>query len=264
MAPKDIDSAIILKTIRPYWKTRTVTASRVLDRIALVLDYATTSGLRSGDNPARLTRASLPEQSTLVKVKHLPAMEFEEVPAFLATLRTHDTDLARALEFLILTTSRTKEVRFATWSEIDFAERIWTRPAANMKGGRNHVVPLSDRMIEILRATPRGPTNDRIFPYSESAFGRLLKQAKRPDVKAVPHGFRSSFKQWTRKRTRFPRDVVEIQLDHKIAKAVEDAYARDAEMFEERVALVNAWSTFCTSLPEAKGDNVVAIGEGRR
>jgi len=133
-----------------------------------------------------------------------------------------------------------------------------------MKGGRDHVVPLTDRMIEILRATSPGGPRDRIFPYSSTAFVRLLKRAKDKDVAATPHGFRSSFKQWTRKRTRFPRDVVEIQLDHKIAKAVEDAYARDAEMFEERVALVNAWSVFCTSPPEAKSDNVLAIGERGR
>jgi integrase len=264
LSPADIDSSIIMQMIEPHWKRRTVTASRVLDRIGLIFDYAKTKGYRTGDNPARETRAALPDRATLTEVKHFPAMPPEGVPSFLATLRTHDTDLARALEFHILTTSRPKEVRFATWSEIDFAERLWTRPANHMKGGRIHIVPLTDRMIEILRATSPGGPRDRIFPYGVNAFGHFLDRVKPKDVEATPHGFRSSFKQWTRKRTRFPRDVVEIQLDHKIAKAVEDAYARDAEMFEERVALVNAWSTFCTSPPEAKGDNVVAIGEGRR
>jgi integrase len=264
LAPADIDSGMVMRLIEPLWKAKTITASRILDRIALVMDYAKTHGFRTGDNPARETRAALPDQATLVTVKHFPAMPLEEIPAFLIALRTHDTDLARALEFMILTTSRPKEVRFATWNEIDFAERLWTRPADHMKGGRIHIVPLSDRMIEVLRATSPGKPKDRIFPYSATSFVRILARVKRKDVEATPHGFRSSFKQWTRKRTRFPRDVVEIQLDHKIAKAVEDAYARDAEMFEERVTLVNAWSMFCTAPPEGKSDNVVAIGERGR
>jgi integrase len=200
----------------------------------------------------------------LVTVKHYPAMPFEDVPTFLATLRTHDTDLARALEFLVISTSRGREVLLATWSEIDFAERIWTRPADHMKGGRDHIVPISDRMIEILHAVVPGAPHERIFPYTRQSFRNLLGRVKRPEVQATPHGFRAGFKQWTRKRTRFSRDVVEVQLDHRIDKAVESAYARDAENFDERIALVNAWSVFCTSPPEATADNVVAIGDRGR
>jgi integrase len=266
LAPADIDSAVVMRLIEPHWKVRTVTASRVLDRIGMVLDWATTSGYRVGDNPCRLVRAALPSQAKITTVKHYPAMPFDDVPAFLVELRTVDSLTARALELLILSTSRTGEVLLATWSEFNFAERLWTRPADHMKSRRVHTVPLSDRMVEILRALPppiEGLSDNRVFPMHRAIFGFLLKRMGRAG--ATPHGFRSSFKQWTRKRTRFPRDTVERQLDHKIAKATEESYARDAEMFEERIALVNAWSTFCcTPPPEEKADNVVAIGEPLR
>jgi integrase len=264
LAPQDIDSAVVMRLIEPLWKVKTETAGRILDRIGMVLDWATTSGYRRGDNPCRLVRAALPSQSKITTVKHYPAMPFEDVPAFLLDLHTIDSVAAPALELLILSTSRPREVLLATWSEFDFAERLWTRPPDHMKSGKVHAVPLTERMIEILRALPpplEGP-QDRIFPMHRGVFSILLKRMKREG--ATPHGFRSSFKQWTRKRTRFPRDTVERQLDHKIADDTENAYARDAEMFEERIALVNAWSNFCTTPPEEKTNNVVAMGESLR
>jgi integrase len=193
-------------------------------------------------------------------------MPFEDVPAFLAELRSIDSLAARALELLILSTSRTREILLATRSEFNLSERLWTRPANHMKSGRVHTVSLSDRMVEILQALPppiTGEPQERAFPFHHATFSLLLKRMNRKE--ATPHGFRSSFSQWTRKRTRFARDVVERQLDHKIEDSTEGAYARDAEMFEDRIALVNAWSTFCcTPPPEEKADNVVAIGEPLR
>jgi integrase len=262
LSPADIDSAIVMRLIEPLWKTKTVTAGRVLDRIGMVLDWATTSGYRSGDNPARLVRTALPSQTKITTVKHFAAMPFEDVPAFLVELRAINSLAARALELLILSAGRSRETRLATRSEFDLSERVWTRPADHMKSGRVHAVPLSDRMVEILQALPPGDPEEKAFPFHHATFSLLLKRMNRLD--ATPHGFRSSFKQWTRKRTRFARDVVERQLDHKIDANTEGAYARDAEMFEDRVALVNAWSTFCCTPPEAPADNVVAIGEPLR
>ena len=123
LAPSDIDSATVMKLITPLWSTKTVTASRVLDRIGMVLDYAATCGYRSGDNPARLTRSALPKQARLTTVENFAALPFERMPEFMAALRSVENSItARALELLVLTASRTRELKLATWSEIDWIE----------------------------------------------------------------------------------------------------------------------------------------------
>jgi integrase len=263
LAPADIDSAIVMKVIEPIWKTKTVTASRVLDRVAMVLDYATTSGYRFGDNPARLTRSALPKQSKITTIEHYPAMPFDRVPAFMTTLRAHDSISARALEMLVLAAARTEELRLATWSEIKWKERKWDRPAAHMKGGEDHTVPLCDRAIEILRAMPPGEPADIIFPVGKHAIGRLMDKLKPDDVEAVVHGFRSSFRQWAATRTNYADHICEMALAHKIPDAVMKAYKRKAEPFEKRARLMREWASYCSKpapAAAATGSNVVAIG----
>jgi integrase len=265
IAPADIDSATVMKVVQPMWKPRTVTASRVLDRIAMALDYAAASGFRSGDNPARAIRSALPKQSEIAPAEHHPALLFERVPEFMAALRAHDSITARALEMLVLTASRTNEVRAATRSEIDFSGRKWNRPAENMKGSEPHTVPLCDRAIEILRAIPPGEPEERIFPVGNRAMDRLTKRLKPADVEAVPHGFRSSFRQWCAARTNYPDHICEMALAHKVSDAVVKAYKRKAEPFEKRVRLMQQWAEFCNKpapAVAAEGSNVVAIGAG--
>jgi integrase len=266
LAPADIDSAIVMKVIEPIWTTRTVTASRILDRIGMVWDFAKTSGYCSGDNPARAIRTALPKQGKITKVEHFPAMPFDRIPTFMAAVRADNSTTARALELLILTASRTSEVRLAKWSEIDFAGRKWNRPASRMKGNEDHVVPLSDRAVALLRSLPPGNPEDRIFPISEHGIERVLKKHRPADVEAVAHGFRSTFRQWTAERTSFPDHVAEQALAHRIPEAVVRAYKRRAEVFDRRRRLMDEWSRYCSAKPApavaVAGSNVVALGAG--
>src|SRR5271166_2386107 len=117
LSPGEIDSALVMKVVEPHWKTRTVTMGRTLDRVAMVWDFAKTSGYCSCDNPARATRSALPKQSKITAIEHYAAMPFDRVPAFMAALRAHDSIAARALELLVLAAARTEELRLATWSE---------------------------------------------------------------------------------------------------------------------------------------------------
>jgi len=262
LSPGEIDSALVMKVVEPHWKTRTVTMGRTLDRVAMVWDFAKTSGYCSCDNPARATRSALPKQSKITAIEHYAAMPFDRVPAFMAALRAHDSIAARALELLVLAAARTEELRLATWSEINWKERTWNRPAAHMKGGEDHTVPLCDRAIEILRAVPPGESGDRIFPIGKHAIRRLMEGLKPADVEAVPHGFRSSFRQWAATRTNYPDHICEMALAHKIPDAVMKAYKRKAEPFEKRVRLMREWASYCCKPTPvaAEGSNVVTMG----
>jgi hypothetical protein len=150
LAPAAIDSAMVLKFIQPLWLTKTKTAARVLNRIETVLDFATTSGLRSGDNPARQTQTALPKPGKISTVNSFAALPYDEMAALMQKLATRDEFATTALRFLILTTARSGEVRGACWPEIHFDKRLWIVPGSRMKSGREHRVPLSDAALSIL------------------------------------------------------------------------------------------------------------------
>ena len=249
LAPSDIDSATVMKLITPLWSTKTVTASRVLDRIGMVLDYAATCGYRSGDNPARLTRSALPKQARLTTVENFPALPFERMPEFMAALRGVDSLTARALELLILTASRTRELRLATWSEIDWGEKKWNRPGSHMKGGEDHTAALCDRAIEALRVIGPGAPDALILPTGYHLINRLVKRLTPPGVEATTHGFRSSFKQWATTRTNYPDHISEMALAHKVSEGVVKAYKRKAEPYERRCRLMKQWAEFINVPP---------------
>jgi integrase len=251
LAPSDIDSATIMKLVTPIWTTRTVTAGRVLDRVGLILDYATTCGYRHGDNPARLTRAALPKQARLVTVENFPALPFERMQEFMAALRGVDTHATHALELLILTASRTNELLLATWSEIDWAERKWNRPAAHMKGREDHTAPLCDRAVELLHTIGPGAPDALIVPTGSHAINRLVKKLTPAGLVATVHGFRSSFRQWATTRTNYPDHIIEMALAHKVSDAVIKAYKRRAEPYERRCRLMKQWAEFVNMLPSA-------------
>ncbi len=151
---------------------------------------------------------------------------------------------------LALTASCTEEVRLATWSEINWKERKWNCPASHMKGGEDHAVPLSDRAIEILRALGAGEPDALIFSIGKRNIGRLMERLKPEGVEAVPHGFRSSFRQWAATRTNYPDHICEMALAHKVPDAVVKAYRRKAEPFEKRVRLMQQWAVFCSRSDE--------------
>jgi integrase len=258
-----VDTALVLKVVEPIWKTKTATANRVRNRIENVLGWATASGYRSGDNPAKWRghlAAVLPAKAQIAKVEHHRAMPYSEVPAFVAALAKHKGNDARALEFLILTAARSGEVTHARWSEIDFDKKVWTIPAERMKGRKVHSVPLVDRAIEILRTLLR--EGDLIFVGSRKghALGDKMLAAliAAEGYDAVVHGFRSSFRTWCAERTSFPRELAEEALAHTVGNDVERAYRRTA-LLEKRRKLMDAWATFATSDPAKTGDNVVEL-----
>ena len=257
----NIDTGLVLKVLEPIWNAKPETASRLRGRIERVLAWATTRGYRVGDNPARWTGhldELLPKRSKIRAVKHHPALPFDELPAFMAELRKREGISARGLEFTILTAARTGEVIGATWSEIDFATKTWTIPAQRMKAGKPHRVPLSDRAVAILDALPHEDGNEFVFiggkakaPLSNMAMLELMK-GMRPGY--VPHGFRSTFRDWAAERTNYPNHIVEKALAHTVADKVEAAYRR-SDLFEKRRKLMDAWAGFCAA-PKTMGDLV--------
>jgi integrase len=255
LAVDDIATAHIVRVLQPIWKEKPETASRVRGRIEKVLGWATVRGFRSGDNPARW-RGHLQElfaaKGKVRPVEHHAAMSFTDVPAFMADLRSRNSLSARALEFTVLTAVRTGETIGATWDEIDFAAKVWTIPAARMKAGKAHRVPLSNRAAEILASVPR--EGEHIFPLSNMAMLELLR-GMRPGT--TVHGFRSSFRDWAAERTSYPNHVAEAALAHTIGDKVEKAYRR-RDLFEKRRRLMSDWAQWCAR-PAPTGATVTSI-----
>ncbi len=264
MSVSDIDLSDILAVLEPIWTEKTETATRLRQRLEYILNWATVSGYREGDNPARWSGhldAILPKPAKLKKIKHYKALPWRQMGEFMASLREREGMAARALEFLILTATRSGEVRLATWDEIDFENRIWTIPAERMKAGKEHRVPLSDDAIALLEALPRFEGSPYIFPaprggpLSDMSISAVCRRMK---VEAVPHGFRSSFRDWCAESTNYPRDVAEMALAHTVGNSVEAAYRR-GELLDKRRHLMEAWARFCRQ--EAMSDNVTPIAK---
>jgi integrase len=251
-----IDKTLVLKVLQKdsFWQIKTRTAGRVRGRIESILDYAKVQGWRAGENPAgwdgNLEHA-LPATSSIAPTKHHNALAFAEVHNFVSVLRARNDMAARALEFLILTATRTGEVIGARWSEIDLSAKTWTIPAARMKTGRKtgkeHRIPLCDRAIAILQALPREA--DFVFfgsrknkPLSHDAFNQLQKRMKRREF--TVHGMRSTFRDWAAEKTTYPNHVVEMALAHAIGNKVEAAYRR-GDLFEQRRQLMGDWARYC-------------------
>jgi integrase len=245
-----IDTALVLKVLKPIWETKTKTAVDVRSRIELVLNWAKIHGYRDGENPARwkghLDNA-LPKPSKVTKVKHHPAMPYAALPGFLAELRNRTAIGAGPLEWTILAASRSDETLGAEWSEIDFEKRVWTIPAPRMKADADHRVPLTDRMMEILKGQPHDgkfifPGQHRSKKISGASMWYLLRGIRLSSE--TVHGFRSSFRDWAAEQTAYPSDVIEMALAHKIANKVEAAYRR-GDLFEKRRQLMADWAVFC-------------------
>lgn len=251
-----IGTADVLEVLTPIWQTIPETASRVRGRIEAVLDAAKAQGLRSGENPAAWRghlKGLLPARQKLARGHH-GAMRWQDVPAFIVALRLRDGLASLALEFLIYTATRSGEVRGACWAEIDIGEGIWTIPAARMKAGKVHRVPLPVRALAILETvTPLRRDDDLIFPGQ--SIGRPLSDMtlaavlKRMNVKgATPHGFRSAFRDWAGDTTPHPRELIEEALAHVVGNAVERAYRR-SDALEKRRALMDDWAACLATAP---------------
>jgi integrase len=230
-----IDMALVLKVLQPIWETKTETASRVRNRIELVLDWATVSGYREGDNPARWRGRLdkiLPTPSKVHRKEHHDALPYREVPAFMAELYQRKGNTYRALTFTVLTAVRTNEVCLTTAADFDLSAATWTISGDRMKGGREHRVPLSAPALALV--------DDAIAYTSKDAMGKVIKNLRPVTV----HGFRSSFRDGAAEQTSFPGEVVEMALAHAIPNAVEAAYRR-GDLFEKRKQLMDEWAAFC-------------------
>jgi integrase len=270
----------VLQVLHPIWADRTETASRLRGRIEAVLSWATVSGHRAGDNPARWAgnlKELLPAPSKIKTQSNQPALSLDDAPLWFAAIKAREGFGARALEFSALTAARSGEVRGANWSEIDFARAIWVIPAERMKMGREHRVPLSSAAVRLLEAVPRLEGSNLIFPSSKggqlsdmtlSATMRRVHEAeieagrpgfldrvsKRP---AVPHGLRSTFRDWVAEHTNFPGEMAEVALAHRISNAVEAAYRR-GDMIEKRRKMMDRWANFTTGT--ILDNSVISLG----
>jgi integrase len=248
---------------RRFWESRTETAARLRSRIELVLDWCKGRGYRSGENPAAWRGnldAQLPKPTKLKKVVHHPAVSLDGVSGFMNELRHRDGIAARALEFLILTAARSGEVRGMTWSEVDLGAGVWTIPGARMKAGREHRIPLSTPALVTLNGLPRLDGVPYVFPAPRAATlsdMSLLAVMRRMGRTEVPHGFRSTFRDWAAERTAYPSELAEMALAHTISGKVEAAYRR-GDMLERRRQMMMDWARFC-DVPAARSPSIVSI-----
>ena len=254
---RDIGLPQMLAVLEPIWRVKTETASRLRGRLESVLDWATTRGYRDGPNPARWKGHLdnvLPAPSAVANAGHHAALQLDEMGAFMAALRSQAGLAAKALEFAILTAARSGEVRGAQWSEFDLDAGVWTIPGERMKAGKEHRVPLSSDARKVLRSLPREASTNLVFASPRGGMlsdMSLTAVLRRMGVEAVPHGFRSTFRDWCAERTNYPREAAEMALAHAIGDKVEAAYRR-GDLFNERVKMMSDWAAFC-SRTETKG-----------
>jgi integrase len=245
----EIGTEHVLSVLTPIWGTKNETASRLRGRIERVLDAASAKGFRRDANPARW-KGHLDHLLPARPKKHLrghhAALPVDALPAFMERLRSLRSVSARALEFCILTAARSGEVTGMDWSEVDLEKALWTIPAARMKAGREHRVPLSERALEILQDMKK--LGGRfVFPGSDPAAGlsnmSMTMVVRRMGVETTVHGFRSTVRDWAGDRTDFAREVAEAALAHVVGDETERAYRR-SDALEKRRALMDSWADY--------------------
>ncbi|WP_221793428.1 tyrosine-type recombinase/integrase [Aquisediminimonas sediminicola] len=245
-----IDGPMVRELLLPIWLEKPETARRVRQRVKGVLDWATTKGLRTSLDLSGLSKG-LPRQPK--SDNHFAAMDYENIPDFCATLKAAPETIGRlALLFTIYTAARSGETRGATWEEINLEAKQWTIPAERMKAGKEHIVPLSEPALAILKRMHEARTgikSDPLFPgnlgkpLSDMTLSKILRDM---ELKVTVHGFRSSFKDWAVESTSFPDAVSEAALAHMDTNRVRAAYRR-TDFLKMRVDLMAAWATHCGS-----------------
>ena len=274
----EVSTEDVLRILRPIWTSKTETASRLRSRIELILSYAKAMKWRQGENPAMWRGhldALLAPAAKVKNVRHHPALPYDQAPEFLSALRMLKGAAARALEFSILTATRSGEARLAQWGELDLEARLWTIPANRMKAKREHWVPLSDQVISLIKSLPKIGGNDYLFPgdrdkkpLSDMTLTAIIRRMNKceegqqpkwidPKTNAaiVPHGFRSTFRDWSAEIGHFPRELAEHALAHSLPDKVEAAYHRGT-MLERRRPMMQWWADY---LDKKKAD-VIPLG----
>jgi len=244
-----IASGDVMRVLEPIWNARPETARRVKQRIGTVMKWAMAKGWRT-DNPAEAVSKGLTRHDRS-KVKHHEALPYGAVGAAIRKVQSSEAGAITklAFEFLVLTATRSGETRLARWNEFDLAKAEWVIPASRMKAKKPHRVPLSPRCLQILKeaSAHKQPDSDLAFPgtkagkpISDMTLSKLMKELAIP---AVPHGFRSSFRDWAGEQTTFPREVIEFALAHVIKDKAEAAYAR-SDLYERRRGLMEEWTNY--------------------
>jgi integrase len=246
-----VTTDLIYKVLEPIWVTKTETATRVRQRIEVVMDWCKARGYLKGENPARLKGALgelLPKAQKIKKVEHHAAIHYKQVHAFVLALRAMRGTAPLALEFMLLTAARTGEVVSARWDEIEMTANVWTVPAERMKAGREHRVPLCSRAVEILRVMKAAQQNDFLFPghsiqknphLSTGAFLAVFRRLTK-FKSYTPHGLRSCFRDWASECTQFQNETLELALAHTIKNKAEAAYRRQDQL-DKRAKLMQQW-----------------------
>ena len=250
----EVNTADVLEILTPIWHVKAETARAVRQRIRSVIEWAIALDMRN-DNPCDRVLPVLGPQNDIVT--HRLALPHKAVAAAIETVRAGSAQPAvkLAFEFLVLTATRSGEVRGAQWAEIDTTDRVWTLSAQRMKAKREHRVPLCGRALEVLDAARTlCDGNPLMFPMRSGraiSASTLLKTLNDLRVAAVPHGFRSSFRDWAAEETDHPREVIEAALAHVVQNRVEAAYAR-SDLFERRRRLMDDWAAYLAATPRPR------------
>jgi integrase len=269
---EQITTELVHRVLEPIWIKKTETATRVRQRIEVVLDWCKARGYCKGDNPARLKGALgelLPKSQKIKKVEHHAAIPYPQINEFVVALRKEGGSAPLALEFMLMTATRTGEVVAAKWSEVDFDSRVWTVPVERMKSGKEHRAPLSKRAMEILQTMWAVKQNEYIFPghsvtkNSHMSTGTCRIVMKRMDnfSQYTPHGLRSTFRDWAAETTSFANETLELALAHVIKNKAEAAYRRQDQL-EKRAKLMQHWQNFI-EMPSKLG-SVLQLRKARR
>jgi integrase len=254
MPVDQITTELVYRVLQPIWIKKTETATRVRQRIEVVLDWCKARGYCKGDNPARLKGALgelLPKSQKIKKVEHHPAIPYRQINQFTTELRKQGGTAPLALEFMLLTAARTGEVVAAKWDEVDFDSLVWTVPAERMKSGKEHRGPLSKRAVEILQTMMASKQNEYIFPghsvaknsHMSTGTCRIVMKRMENFSQYTPHGLRSTFRDWAAETTNFANEPLELALAHTIPNKAEAAYRRQDQL-EKRAKLMQHWQNF--------------------
>ena len=256
----DLTIADILKCLNPTWATKTETTQRVRQRIERVIGWAITSGYRKGENPAiwkgKLENLLASPTKIQDRSNH-PSLPWAQAPSFMTALRNEGSTAAKAMELLILTATRSGEIRLATWDEFDLPNASWRIPAGRMKAGKEHTIPLSKQAVQLLEDLPVFSNTNLVFPSSQNkkvmsdmTLSALLRRMNEIPTwldesgrKVVPHGFRSTFRVWAAEATEFPRELAEHALAHQLPDKVEAAYQRST-LVDKRAEMMQAWADY--------------------
>lgn len=264
VAVSELDGPAVRDVLGSIWLTKPETARRVRQRIVTIMNWAVAKGYRSAPLAMAAIDKSLPRQKR--GQAHHEALPFTDIPAFMTKLRARESTGRLALEMLVLTATRSGEVRLATWAEIDTEAALWTIPANRMKAGKEHAVPLSDAVLATLKRASRwrsGSNSPAELVFPGAKHGKplsnmtLTKVMRDMGLTATPHGFRSAFKDWASETTSFANELSEAALAHAIPNKTEAAYRR-GNLLEKRRAMMAAWADHC----DGAGGKVVRLAVG--